>query len=219
MHFIGYCEETKGYRLYNPQTEKLMISRDVLFDEKEEWQWNHYVQQQTPSIFVQEDESFVSANPSSNQNTSKARSTPSSSTTSSHVSSPSPPPKRTKYLNEIYGYTNFALMSHIEEELRCFEDAVEELVLCKSMDEEMATIKKNATWELMDPPTKKEVIGVKWLYKTKYAADGSIQRHKEMLVANGYAQQSGIDYNETYSPLQDLIQSELFWHWQHNIIG
>ena len=31
---IGYCEETKGYRLYNPRTEKLMISRDVFFDEK-----------------------------------------------------------------------------------------------------------------------------------------------------------------------------------------
>lgn len=35
--FIGYCEETKGYRLYNLETEKLMISCDVLFDEKEEW--------------------------------------------------------------------------------------------------------------------------------------------------------------------------------------
>ena len=35
--FIGYCEESKGYRLYNPETKKLMISRDVLFDEKEEW--------------------------------------------------------------------------------------------------------------------------------------------------------------------------------------
>ena len=34
--FIRYCEETKGYRLYNPETEKLMISCDVLLDEKEE---------------------------------------------------------------------------------------------------------------------------------------------------------------------------------------
>lgn len=52
MHFIGYCEETKGYRLYNPQTEKLMISHDVFFDEKEECEWNQNVQQQTPSIIV-----------------------------------------------------------------------------------------------------------------------------------------------------------------------
>lgn len=65
----------------------------------------------------------------------------------------------------------------------------------------MAAIKKNATWELVDPPTEKEVIGVKWLYKTKYAVDRSIQRHKARLVAKGYAQQLGIDTNETYAPV------------------
>eukprot|EP00253_Pinus_taeda_P013542 PITA_13542 len=85
------------------------------------------------------------------------------------------------------------------KEPRCFEDTVKELVWCKEMDEEMETIKKNATWELVDPPTEKEVFGVKWLYKTKYAADGTIQRHKARLVAKGYAQQLGIDYNETYA--------------------
>jgi len=50
--FIRYNGETKGYRLYNRETEKLMISGDVLFDEKEEWQWNSDVQQDTPSIVV-----------------------------------------------------------------------------------------------------------------------------------------------------------------------
>eukprot|EP00253_Pinus_taeda_P027695 PITA_27695 len=80
-------------------------------------------------------------------------------------------------------------MSQIEAEPRCFEDAVKELVWCKAMDEEMTEIKKNATWELVDPPIEKEVIGVKWSYKTKYAVDGSIQRHKARLVAKGYAQQ------------------------------
>lgn len=121
---MGYCEETKDYRLYNLETKRLIISHDVLFDEKEEWQWNHDVQKQPPSIVVQEDEFFVSTNPLSNQNTSEATSTPSSSATSSPVSSPIPPPKRTKYLNEIYGYTNFCLKSQIEVEPRCYKDAV-----------------------------------------------------------------------------------------------
>ena len=117
------------------------------------------MQQQTPSIVVQEDESFISANPSSNQNTSEATSTPSSSATSSLVSSPSPPPKRTKSLNEIYGYTNFALMSQIEVEPRCFEYVVKDLDWWKAMDEDMAMIKKNETWELVDPPTEKSQWG------------------------------------------------------------
>jgi len=66
---------------------------------------------------------------------------------------------------------------------------------CKSMDEEITTIKRNETWELVDPPTEKEVIDVKWVYKTKYVVDGSIQKHKAGLVAKEFSQQPSIDYN------------------------
>ena len=52
-------------------------------------------------------------------------------------------------------------MYHIEVEQICFEDVVKDLVWCKAMDEVMATIKKNATWELLDSPIEKEVVGVK----------------------------------------------------------
>lgn len=63
----------------------------------------------------------------------------------------------------------------------------------------MVVIKKNETWELLDPLTEKEAIGVKWFYKTKYGVDGSIQRHEARLVAKRYSQQPDIDYNETYA--------------------
>ena len=46
------------------------------------------------------------------------------------------------------------------------------------MDDEIATIEKNNTWELVDQHEKKEVNGLKWVYKTKYKEDGSIQKHK-----------------------------------------
>ena len=46
------------------------------------------------------------------------------------------------------------------------------------MDDEIATIEKNNTWELVDQLEKKEVIRLKWVYKTKYKEDGSIQKHK-----------------------------------------
>lgn len=46
--FIGYCEETKGYRLYNPVTESLIVSRDVIFVEKNAWKWNG--EQERPRI-------------------------------------------------------------------------------------------------------------------------------------------------------------------------
>ena len=67
------------------------------------------------------------------------------------------------------------------------------------MDDEIATIEKNNTWELVDQHEKKEVNGLKWVYKTKYKEDGSIQKHKAWLVAKGYSQQPSVDFNETFA--------------------
>lgn len=88
------------------------------------------------------------------------------------------------------------------------------------MDDEMVAIKKDATWELVDPPSEKEVIGVKWLYKTKYATDGPIQRHKSRLVEKGYAHQPSIDYNETYAPVArfDTIRTILLLAPQYKLL-
>lgn len=38
--FIGYSHETKGYKLYNPETKKVVVSHDVTFDEKVAWDWS-----------------------------------------------------------------------------------------------------------------------------------------------------------------------------------
>lgn len=69
------------------------------------------------------------------------------------------------------------------------------------MKEGLMAIQRNETWHLTDLPNGKNVVGLKWIFKTKYHADGSVQKHKERLVAKGYSQQQGIDYEEIFSPV------------------
>ncbi|XP_019053106.1 PREDICTED: uncharacterized protein LOC109114621 [Nelumbo nucifera] len=68
-------------------------------------------------------------------------------------------------------------------ETKSFKSAGKQEVWVKAMKEEFAMIEKNKTWELVDHPQDKEVIGVKWVYTTKLNSDVSIQKHKVMLVA------------------------------------
>ena len=65
---------------------------------------------------------------------------------------------------------------------------------------EYSALMKNKTWVLIDYPRGVKPIGCKWVYRIKYKADGSIDKYKERLVAKGYSQQEGIDYNEMFAP-------------------
>ena len=102
-------------------------------------------------------------------------------------------PRKTKNLREIYqdeSYedefeesVNFALFSHSDP--MYFKEVVKEKKWCKAMDEEIDAIERNETWELIELPPKKQVIGVKGVYKTKFNTEGKIDRHKAMLVVKG----------------------------------
>ena len=69
------------------------------------------------------------------------------------------------------------------------------------MQEELDMIEKNGTWQLVDRPRNRKVIGVKWIFKTKLNPDGTICKYKARLVVKGYAQQYGVDYQETFAPV------------------
>jgi hypothetical protein len=88
-----------------------------------------------------------------------------------------------------------------EVEPICFEQAVGNPKWDNAMDEKMAALDVNVTWELVVLSKDKKAIGCKWVYKVKHNVDGSVSSYKTRLVAKGYAQTYGIDYEETYSQL------------------
>lgn len=63
---------------------------------------------------------------------------------------------------------------------------------------------KNDTWKLVDLPPVKKAIGCKWMFKTKYKANGALDKHKSSIVAKGYAQQEEIEYEETFSAITKM---------------
>ena len=76
------------------------------------------------------------------------------------------------------------------------------------MDEEIECIKKNLTWELVDVPKDKDVISVKWIYKTKQDVDGNVQKHKARMVAR---EQPDIEFKETFASVacMDIVRTIL----------
>nr|GEY07232.1 copia protein [Tanacetum cinerariifolium] len=72
------------------------------------------------------------------------------------------------------------------------------------MQEELNQFIDNDAWELVLQPRNMTIIGTKWVFRNKLDGNGVVSRNKARLVAQGYNQQEGIDYDETYAPVARL---------------
>lgn len=85
-----------------------------------------------------------------------------------------------------------------------FNQAVQHPHWITAMNEELQALEENKTWTITTLPPGKKSIACKWLYKTKYKPDGSVERYKSRLVILGCRQTYGIDYMETFAPVAKL---------------
>jgi hypothetical protein len=109
--------------------------------------------------------------------------------------------RQSKKHNPFSSYV--ALMcDFVDKEPTCFEEFVQKKEWINSMTEEYWSIIKNDVCELVPKPKNKDVVSSKWIYKIKHVADESIEKYKARFVACVFSQKEGIDYEETFAPIE-----------------
>lgn len=171
---IGYSSKSKGYKVYGIDSGKVYVSRDIKVDEDAYWNWET-CQMERHSILP----TFESTIEDQEEDIDDDFAI-----------------RGTRRLSEIYQRCNVVVLEPTN-----FEEASKVDEWNQAMKEEMTTIEDNKTWQLVDKPKDKNVIGVKWVYRTKLNPDRSINKYKARLVVKGYVQQPGIDYTETFAPV------------------
>ena len=71
----------------------------------------------------------------------------------------------------------------------------------KALDNEYSSLMEHKTWDLLKAPEGRNIIESKWFFKVTTNADGTMERHKASVVARGFTQTAGVDFEETFSPV------------------
>ena len=231
---LGTEPGSKAYRLLNPQEKKVVVSRDVVFDETKGWDWKHNNPRED------RDESFhitfgeygnhglhksetivensVETEQEETEHNSETIEAPNGSeddeegSTSTVTGNPSPiilrrstrQTAKPQYLEDyilLAEEEGESLLLCLNDEPRFFHEVKDSKEWTQACEDEINSIEKLKTWDLVDLPVGVKPIGLKWVFKLKRNSDGSINKHKARLVAKGYVQQYGVDFEEVFAPV------------------
>lgn len=226
---LGTEPGTKAYRLLEPSSRKIIVSRDVIFNEDQRWKWVEFeknIRNRSreidfgevvihPGPKVLEDTEVKSEGEEPRESKREVEDEETEQETE-HIAlrRSSRVTNKPSYLDdyellceedEMYEklceIESEHLMMLMNEEPWNYAEAKEFKVWRDACEEEIKSIVKNKTWTLMDLPSNCKAIGLKWIFKVKRNSDGSINKYKARLVAKGYIQRHGIDFDEVFAPV------------------
>jgi transposase InsO family protein len=228
--FVGYSEDVKGYRLLQLHCNEIITRRDVKFDENLlAYEPKSMI---VPSSACESSSAFVPyyvlIMVSSSDDDSEDENKPMPShlpPDGSFEPEPAPSPQLPRWVRstwETFGdlvgdpsdqcqtHSQFqqasSLLAQVSE-TRDPETFVEDSGhpdWDTTMNEEYRSLMAKDTWDLVPLPKGRKLVRCKWVYKTKYASDGSDERHKAQLVSKVFSQVEGIEYNETFTPVAKM---------------
>lgn len=219
--FVGYGEGVKGYRIWSPSENRVILSRNVVFDENSMFNptvksivvsENNSIEKQVEQQVIQDESQSQQEEENQHSHSETAPPEPSPSSVNQHSLARDrnvrlnfgKPPNR-------YGFEDMvAYALQVAEEVDTNEPSTyKEAVSCTestqwlvAMGDEMESLHKNKTWDLVQRPPERKIITCKWVFKKKEGmtpAEGI--KYKARLVARGIHQKEGVDYNEIFSPV------------------
>ncbi|KAK2382406.1 putative mitochondrial protein [Trifolium repens] len=198
--FIGYSERSKAYRVYNSETNTVEESIHVRFDDKE-----------PDSKMSEQDNSYAGVpyqynNPEPEKASDVNESSEVVLEEVSEEASPIEASEEHDDISEDYTQTSAETNEAPKRKFKYRSSHPEDLILGnkETMQDELNQFQRNDVWDLVPRPKHKNIIGTKWVFRNKLNEQGEVVRNKARLVAQGYSQQEGIDFTETFAPVARL---------------
>lgn len=218
MTFVGYSSQHKGFRFVNLKTNKVIISRDVRFLDSDQREIDQYedsmveypLSQETAAENEYRDETPEETG-SIEDNTSELSESEYESATASENDEPDEDQqvvrrssRNTKGIPPArYGEMS-ALVQQDDDEPQNFAEAMtgpEREQWKIAVEEELQSLMSNCTWQQTTLPPGKKAVGCKWIFRKKTDERGNVVRFKARLVAQGFTQVYGSDFDEVYAPV------------------
>nr|GEV07391.1 hypothetical protein [Tanacetum cinerariifolium] len=203
--FVGYSTQSRAYRVFNKRTRVIVEIIHVNFDELPQMASDHVSSDpvlQCQRMALEQDS--LSPGPQCQENVPQADRTVTTLNELDLLFI------RTRRQLESNGEMCMFALTVSRTELENIKEAMVDSAWIESMQEELNQFDRLDVWELVDRPLCKNVINMKWLWKNKRDEENTVIRNKSRLVAKGYAQKEGVDFEESFAPVARLEVVRLF---------